>query len=190
MKRQLFGPTIISLILCGLLVDHLFFYQSPWSVVGLLSKVLSVFGAIFAPASTPVLYGWLNEIIVPVVIIALIVVLLFLAVARAKLAMSKVTPNADAALARLAKGGPTSPKAAVVPVQAPLAPGKLRQYGLMRKLALLFGSVGVLFGAIVCITVYSFLCRAIEKEVKSRADVMARHSSEMAARQITSGDIQ
>ena len=190
MKRQSIGPIIISLILCGLLADHLFFYQSPWSVAGFLSKVLSIFGAIFAPAFNPVLYGWLDEITVPIVIIALIVVLLFLTVARTKLAMSKVTPNADAALARLARGGPTSPKAAAAPVQASVAPSKLRQYGLMRKLALLFGSVGVLFGAIVCITVYSFLCRAIEKEVKSRADVMAMHISEMAARQITSGDIQ
>ena len=68
-NRRLIGPTILSIVFCGLLADYLYFIDSHWSVVGLLGKAVSIFGAIFAPALDRTNYGWMNDIVVPVTIV-------------------------------------------------------------------------------------------------------------------------
>jgi len=155
-----------------------------------LSKVLSVIGAIFA-AFNPTHYASLDALAIPIMIAVLAVLLLGLIVARAKSAMSKVTPNADASLARPVPSAPTSPKLSATQVRSPAAAASQPwPSGLMMKLALSFGSVGVLFGFFACIAVYSYLCRAIEKEIKRRADVMGIHITEIATLQLASGGLQ
>jgi hypothetical protein len=162
MKRRLIGPTIISLVMCGLLVDHIFFNKSPWSVVNGLSKMLSIFGAILSPFN-PAQYAWLDAVAFPIMIAVLGVLLLALIVARAKSAMSKVTPNADVSLAWPAPRAPTLPTLTDAPVRSPSAePSKPWAYGLMTTLTLSFAFVGVLFGLSACITVYSYLFHATE----------------------------
>jgi HAMP domain-containing protein len=187
MKQRLIGPTIISLIMCGLFLDHLFFSKSPWSVVNVLSKVLSIFGAIFA-AFNPAQFAWLDAVAIPIMIGVLAVLLLALILARAKSAMSKVTPNADASLTW---PPPALPKlsAAEMPPSAAV-PSKRWQNGLTTKLTVSFGSISLLFGLFACIIVYSYLCDAMDKEIRRHADAMGIHVSEMARRQLPSGDLQ
>jgi HAMP domain-containing protein len=211
-KRRLIGPTIISLVMCGLLLDHSFFNKSPWSIVNVLSKMLSIFGAIVSPFN-PAQYAWLDAVAIPIMIAVLAVLLLVLIIARAKSAMSKVTPNADISLAWPVARAPTlptlrdaqlrspsawsAPRASTSPtlsdaqVQSPAAvPSKPWACGLMTKLTLSFASVGVLFSLSACIIVHSYLFGAFEKETKRRAEVMAIHISEIARRQLASGGLQ
>jgi hypothetical protein len=153
MKRRLIGPTIISLVMCGLLLDHIFFNKSPWSVVNVLSKLLSIFGAIVSPFN-PAEYAWLDAVAMPIMIAALAVVLLVLIVARAKSAMSKATPNADISVAWPAPRVRTLPIPSDAQIRSPwTVPSKPRACGLMTKLTLSFASVGVLFSLCACIIV-------------------------------------
>jgi HAMP domain-containing protein len=189
-KRRLIGPTIISLVMCGLLLDHSFFNKSPWSIVNVLSKMLSIFGAIVSPFN-PAQYAWLDAVAIPIMIAVLAVLLLVLIIARAKSAMSKVTPNADISLAWPVPRAPTLPTLPDAQVRSPSAvPSKPWACGLMTKLTLSFASVGVLFSLSACIIVYSYLFGAFEKETKRRAEVMAIHISEIARRQLASGGLQ
>ena len=97
-NRRLIGPTILSIVFCGLLADYLYFTDSHWSVVGLLGKVVSIFGAIFAPALDRTNYGWMNDIVVPVTIVGAAIFSLLLVVTRAKRAMREATPEPGAAI--------------------------------------------------------------------------------------------
>jgi len=191
MIRRLIGPTLIVLVLSGLITDQLFFRESPWSVVSFLSKVVSIIGAIFGPALNPSLYGWVSEIAVPLSMILIAVVLLSVTVGRAKVAMSKATADAGAPIARSLSMAPMSPQPVITQDQERSAVARRpRQFGLISKLTLLFGSIGVIFGVTVCVIVYSFLCRAFEKEIKSRAEATAISIHAMAARQLGSRNVQ
>jgi len=191
MIRRLIGPTLIVLVLSGLITDHLFFRESPWSVVSFLSKVVSIIGAIFGPALNPSLYGWVSEIAVPLSMILIAVVLLSVTVGRAKVAMSKATADAGPPIARSLSMAPMSPQLVITQDQERSAVARRpRQLGLISKLTLLFGSIGVIFGVTVCVIVYSFLCRAFEKEIKSRAEATAISIHAMAARQLGSRNAQ
>lgn len=190
-KRRLIGPTILSFVLCGLWADYLFFADSPWSVVRFFSRVAAIFGAIFGPAFNPSLYGWVSEIAVPVSMIVIAVVLLSVTVGRAKVAMSKATPDAGAPMARSLPMASMSPKPVTMQDQERSAvPDRPRQFGLLSKLTLSFGSIGVIFGVTVCVIVYSFLGRVFEKEIKSRAEATAISIHAMAARQLGSRNTQ
>lgn len=166
-NRRLIGPTILSLLLCGLLIDYLYFRESPWSVVRLARKILPIFTAIFVSAFNPANYGWFSEISLPVTMIGLTIIFLLLVVARAKKAMIRATPELDAA-----------------------APANPRRYGLLGKLTFSFAAVGILFGASAYIIVYGFLCRVIDREIKSRADITALGINEIAASRLAVGNIQ
>jgi HAMP domain-containing protein len=191
MIRRLIGPTLIVLVLSGLIADHLFFRESPWSVVSFLSKVVSTIGAIFGPALNPSLYGWASEIAIPVSMIVIAVVLLSVTVGRAKVAMSKATPNAGTPMAQSLSTAPMLPKPVTMQDRERSAvPDMPRQFGLISKLTLSFGSIGVIFGVAACVIVYSFLCRVFEKETKSRADATAISIHAMAARQLGSRNAQ
>jgi HAMP domain-containing protein len=212
MKRRLIGPTIISLVMCGLLVDHIFFNKSPWSVVNGLSRMFSIFGAILSPFN-PAHYTWLDAATIPLMIGLLAVILLVLIVARAKSAMSKVTPNADISLAWPAPKGRTLPTLADAQVRSTSAwstpgaanspiwsdaqvrspsavPSKPWVVGPMAKLTLSFAFVGGLFSLSACIIVYSYVFGAFEKEAKRRAELMAIYVSEIARRHVASGGLE
>ena len=134
-KRRLIGPTILSIVFCGLLADYLYFTDSHWSVVGLLGKVVSIFGAIFAPALDRTNYGWMNDIVVPVTIVGAAIFSLLLVVTRAKRAMREATPEPGAAIPTGAV--PTAyvenkPTGALPSAEEP-PQNKRRQYWLARQ---------------------------------------------------------
>ena len=184
MNRRLIGPTTITLVLCGLVGDYLFFGQSPWSVSRFLGKVFSVLSAIFTPSIDPANYGGLSHIFLPLSLIALALVLLWLSVARAKRAMTIATPNVELA--------PPGLRAASrqMRVEEQAQPGKIRQQTLMRRLVFAFAGVGVVFGIVVCLIVYSFLRPIIEKDVKSRADAMTLGLREKVGPQLAASRVQ
>jgi len=190
-NRRLIGPTILSFVLCGLWADYVFFADSPWSVVRFFSRVAAIFAVIFAPALNPELYGWVKDLAVPALMVVLAIALLSLSIARAKTAMSKATPDAGAPMARSLPMASMSPKPVTMQDQERSAvPDMPRQFGLLSKLTLSFGSIGVIFSVTVCVIDYSFLCRVFEKEIKSRAEVTAISIHAMAARQLGSRNTQ
>jgi HAMP domain-containing protein len=189
--RRFFLPTVFSIAIFGLVADHLYLKDSPWSVVGVLGKIAAVFAAIFAPAFSPEFYRWVDEIAVPASMIVLSLLLLLLSIARAKKAMRRATPDPDVE-APLALASAYFEQTQRVPETEPglYAPVHPRRYGLLGKLTVSFGMVGGLFGVAVCIIVYAFLSHVIEKEIRSRADVMLFGVSEMLAGHLPAGNMQ
>jgi len=190
--RRLIGPTILSIVFCGLLADYLYFTDSHWSVVGLLGKVVSIFGAIFAPALDRTNYGWINDIVVPVTIVGAAIFSLLVVVTRAKRAMREATPVPGAAIPTGAV--PTAyvenkPTSALPSAEEPPR-NKRRQYGLLGRLTVSFCAVGIFFGISAGIVVYGFLNRVMDKQVESRADDMAFGINEIATRNLAAGTIQ
>ena len=189
-KRQLIAPTVLSLILCGLLTDYLYFRQSPWSATNLIGKILSVILAIGVSLLAPVL-GLIGNIGIPAAIIAVILILLFFAIARAKAAMRKATPNPDLTLPAAAQVRPAS-QIPQIPVVQAQGPGglPLPRLGLLGKLTLWFGCIGILFCVLVWIIAESFVSGVFEKDVKSRAEIISLGLGEIASRNLSSGRIQ
>jgi len=190
-NRRLIGPTIVSIVFCGLLADYLYFTDSHWSVVGLLGKATSIFGAIFAPAFNRANYIWMNEIVVPVTLVGAAIFSLLLVVTRAKRAMREATPEPDAVMPpaapkAYAENKPTSP---LPGAEAP-AQNNRRQYGLLGKLTFSFCTIGVLFGISAGIIVDRFLSRGMDKQIESRADDMAFGINEIVTRNLAAGTIQ
>ena len=183
--RRLIGPTIISLLLFGLLADHLFMSESRWSLSRFLGKIFSVFGAIvFHPALSP----WISATVVPLLLVGLAVALLFLIVSGAKRAMTRVTPNVNT------ESFAATRKAPEVAVQIePSRPsvisprGHARRNRILSRWAWFFGSVALFFGIVICLIVFSLLGRAIERQSKNRAGVMSMGLGEIVAPALASG---
>lgn len=183
-QRRLVGPTIISVMLCALVVDHLFLNESPLSVSRFLAKALAVVGAIFSPAVDPDFYGRFSGVFLPISFAAFVVVLVWLIVARAKSAMSHATPDADASPAV-----PSVKSRAAAPVtEASTPPPRAaRQFSLLSKLTFSIGAVGLLFGAAACLAVYGYLSRAIAREVKDRVETMTSGLRDMVVPGMVAG---
>ncbi|MGE5217457.1 MAG: HAMP domain-containing protein [Chloroflexota bacterium] len=187
--RRLIGPLLITLISSGLLIDYIFFRDSPWSLVNFLSKIVAILVVIFGSALNPAVTGWLEKMALPLVTVGLAIVSISVLIARAKSAMSKVTPDAD------------TPLFQTTDVQAPPEPSDLSEAvsfvtlnrrsrsGLLVKFTCAFVAVAVLFGVAVCIIVYSLFWRTSEKEFKAQADAISTVIAEVASRQLTSAGI-
>jgi HAMP domain-containing protein len=185
--RRFFVPTIFSIALVGLIAAHLYFNDSPWSVIRLLGKIASVCAAIIAPVFTPALYSWIDEIAVPMSMIGLALLLLLLSIARAKKAMSRVTPQLGVEAPLSLSNAYTDEKPLAPEMESRFStPSHLRQRGLLGKLTVSFVTVGGLFGAAVCIIVYVYIARVIETEIKDRANITLLAITELAARQSAS----
>ncbi|HWH76542.1 MAG TPA: HAMP domain-containing protein [Candidatus Binatus sp.] len=190
MKRRLIGPTIITLLLCGLVADYLFLRESSWSVVNLITKIFSVFGAIFRPRISPEAFSWLGEFALPVAMILVAVVLLSLMVMRAKKAMREATSNPDVNAPVARQAAPRVSVQASELESVPTKPtGTSWRYPVVLKLAICFGGVGILFGVTVCIVVHSYFGRVFEKELRSRTQVTALGLSDVASRSVASKDL-
>ena len=179
-NRRLIGPTSICLFLAGLVADHLYLGDSRWSVLAFLSKFASVVVAIFGPALNPALYVWLDDVLVPATIIVLALVLLWLTLARAKGAMSKATQNLDELPQLAPKSIPIpQPAKATETVSSPPSnrPWKWR---LAWKLTISFGSLALVFVAIVSVITYTRVSSTLEAEIKSRARLSVIGLSEIA----------
>lgn len=189
-KRRLIGPTILSIVFCGLLADYLYFTDSHWSVVGLLGKVVSIFGAIFAPALDRTNYGWMNDIVVPVTIVGAAIFSLLVVVTRAKRAMREATPEPNAAMPTVPTAYVENKPTSALPSAEEPPQNKRRQHGLLGKLTVSFCAVGIFFGISAGVIVYGFLSRVMDKQVEGRADDMAFGINEIATRNLAAGTIQ
>ena len=185
-KQRLFGPTIITLISAGLLVDYIFFRDSPWSVVKFLSKIIAIVVLISGIAFNPPVISWIEQMAVPFLAIGLAILSVSVMIARAKNAMSKATPDAASPVFR------TSTEIETAPEVSDLSKGvswttstKRLPSGLLRRLACAFFVVAVMFGIATCVIVYSFFWRASEKDLKARADAIGTSITEIVPRQLT-----
>lgn len=179
-NRRLVGPTVISILLCGLVADYLFLSESRWSVSRFLTKFVAVFGAIFAPAVNPVHYGWIADRFVPLSLTVLALVLLWLSFAGAKRAMSQASPGADVSDPIQVPRVPPQQRPEEAPL-APLKPASKRKLSLTGKLVKSFSVIAALFSGAACVIVFSFSSRVIEREVNSRAEVMVLGFYDMLA---------
>jgi HAMP domain-containing protein len=166
-KRRLVGPTAVSIILCALVADSLYFADAPWSAVRFIKKFLSGFGAIFAPAFDPVNYGWLDAVAVPVTAVAAGIVILVITVLRAKSAMRQATPAPDAPVftpAAQARGDNKAEILALDPAEKPQ-----RSYGFFGRLTFSFCAISTVFAISACAIIYSFLAPVMDQQIKARA---------------------
>jgi len=191
MRKRLIGPTVITLILSALFADYLLMGGSPWSVVRFLGKFVAALGMILYPVVDPVLYSWIDKIIIPVLLIALVVLLLFLSIAKAKRAMIQATPNAEASAPGPAARAPEprAPLELLGPTLAVPAGGRRRSHTMLARCAYRFAAVGLLFGFVACLVVFSFLSLAMERKSKDRVGVMAMGLAEIVAPTLGFGDI-
>jgi len=182
--RKLIAPTVVTLVMFGLWIDYLFFRDYPWSAVNLLSKFLEILIKIFEPLFDPALYWWVGEIVVPVAMILCALVLLYVSVAKAKVAMSKATLSVDD-IVTLPVSKPVPPPAPVEESAAPAVVSKAWKLGLVGKMAASFGTLSLLFGVAASIIVYTRVGGALEAEIKRSATVFVVGLSDVAARYAT-----
>lgn len=161
--RRLVGPTIISLILCGLIADKLFLSESRWSVTRLLGRLLGTVSTVFAPPSSPAFYNWLGWFWLPFSLCVLALGLLWFVFAGAKRAMSKATDEGGVVLTA------SSVRAVAEDQKARTAP----HGAFLDRLVWTVGGIVAVFGIVVCATAYSVLGPAVEGQAKQRAAVMA-----------------
>jgi HAMP domain-containing protein len=183
--RRLIAPTMITLVMIGLWADYLLFRDSPWSAVNFLSKVLAVLIRIFAPLLDRALYWWVGEIIVPAVMIPCGIILLYISVAKAKVAMSRATPGVDDqahVLPLLTKAAPAADADLDAETARPKPTAKPWRLGLVGKLAASFGALSLLFGVASSVITYTRLSGTLEREVKRRANVFVVSLTDIASR--------
>lgn len=146
-----------------------------------LSRIVSIITAIFGPALNPALYGWLDAFVFPGILILLAVMVLWVTVAWAKGSMIKATANMEDLVSLSLPRSISISQPAKVP--KPIASTPLSQpwkFRLVWKLTISFGTIALMFGAIVSIIVYSRLADAVEEEVKRRAALSVMGLSEGA----------
>ena len=189
--RRLIGPTVITLMICVIWVDYVFFRESLWSPSGFLSRIFAILIKIFAPLFNPALYWWIGEIFIPGGMIVCAIILLYVSVAKAKVAMSKVTPNMDEALPMpLPKHRPIPQPARVVEAVESKPSNKLWKFGLARKLTSSFGILGLLFGLTATLVAHRGLASMFEKEIKLRAELSVTSLGELANRRGAQAELE
>jgi len=188
-KRRFLGPAVISILLCALVADSLYFADAPWSVVGFTGKFLSGFGAIVAPAFDPANYGWLSSAAMPLSAVAAGFVILLIAVVRAKSAMRRATPAPGAPVFTQPASATQGVSKAGVP---PLDPGEKPRasYGFFGKLTFSFCAISAVFAISAGAIIYSFLGRVMDQQVKARADAMTFGIGEIVTSRLRDGSGQ
>lgn len=184
-KRRFIGPTVASIILCGLIADSLYFADAPWSVARFIKKFLSGFGAIFAPALDPTNYGWLNAVALPLSAVAAGFVILVMIVVRAKSAMRQATPAVDAPVLTPASQARDDNRAGISPLD--LAEKSKRSYGFLGRLTLSFCAISAVFAISAGAIIYCFLGPMMDQQVKARADATTFGIGEIVARPVREG---
>jgi len=174
MKRRLIGPTVIATTLCLVLLQHLFFGDKAWNLLGILGNVLSVIAAILTPPE-PVISFFHTYLALPLAVVATALVLLWIILAGSRKTMRQVTPDPDAPIWEL----PVTP--ATSPASDPLADytelswsvQAFRFNCLRSKLILGFLAISLLVVVAAASFTYSYLYRAVERSAKMRAVVTA-----------------
>jgi HAMP domain-containing protein len=160
-KRNFFAPTAISLVLGGLLLDRLFFSDSPWSAVHFLSQEIVGLMAIFFPSiSDAANFFLVEQVLFAVCLVVLGGALLWPSVARAgKLGGDDATPPARRF-------------------------GGVWRFGIAGKLTVYFCVIGLAFAIVACRIVNAYYPAMFEHEIKRRADIVALALSEILAQRL------
>jgi len=191
MKRRLIGPTVITLILTGLVADYMFLGDSPWSVLNILAKIALVFAAIFTPALDPKNLTWLDAYLLPLTVIMLALALLWLVVTRANQAMREVTQDAELSVPSAAQSQLSDIRKAVEWVtEAEPETAQPRQYPLIHKLSFGFGAIAIIFGFAACVIVFGYISRAYEKELTNRAQITTIGLTDLVTRRLASKSVK
>jgi len=186
-KRRLIGPTIVSLVLCGLWTDYVFFADSRWSVVGFLAKAFAILGAIFSFLFKPELYGWTQEIIFPTTLIAVAIVLLSLVILRAKAAMKDATPDPETSGSSVGFNSAPAPTLSIAQ-EAAVAVARQRWFGgLFGRCMVIFMALTAALSVAFCWAVYRYLYSAMDQNLKTRAEAMALALAEISAQHFAGG---
>jgi HAMP domain-containing protein len=163
--------------------------ESPWSASRFFGKFLSIVSMILTPAVDPALYSWIGAAFIPVFSAAVVLVLLAVMVSRAKRAMSEATPLADASTADPARQAPARVPSDVSHQTELAAAKESQRTSLVGKWVFSFGAVGALFGLVICLIVFVFLSRAIERQVKNRIEIITMGLAENVTRAVASGKL-
>ena len=181
MKRRLVGPTVITVLLCLVLLQHLFFGKDGWSLLGGLGKVLSIVIAMVTPSAavSSFFYTYLG---LPLAVIVVALVVLWIILAAARKSMRQVTPDAEAPIWELpvtTDSGPLSEPLA----DAPELSWSLQAYRfncLRSRLVIGFFALSLLIVVVAASFTYSYLQRAVERGAKARAGITAMAVNAMA----------
>lgn len=174
MKRRLIGPTVIATTLCLVLLQHLFFGDKAWNLLGILGNVLSVIAAILTPPE-PVISFFHTYLGLPLAVVATALVLLWLILAGSRKTMRQVTPDPDAPIWELPVTPASSPASDPVGDYTELSWSvqAFRFNCLRSKLILGFLAISLLVAVAAASFTYSYLYRAVERSAKMRAVVTA-----------------
>jgi HAMP domain-containing protein/uncharacterized membrane protein affecting hemolysin expression len=174
MKRRLIGPTVIATTLCLVLLQHLFFGDKGWSLLGVLGKVLSVVGAILTPPESVSSFFYTN-LALPLAVVVTALVVLWMILAGARKTMRQVTPDAEAPIWELPVTSDTTPASEPLD-DAPELSWSLPAYRfncLRSKLVLGFLAISLFVVVAAASFTYSYLHRAVERGAKARAGITA-----------------
>ena len=174
MKRRLIGPTVIATTLCLVLLQHLFFGDKGWSLLGVLGKVLSVVGAILTPPEAVSSFFYTN-LALPLAVVVTALVVLWMILAGARKTMRQVTPDAEAPIWELPVTSDTTPASEPLD-DAPELSWSLPAYRfncLRSKLVLGFLAISLFVVVAAASFTYSYLHRAVERGAKARAGITA-----------------
>jgi HAMP domain-containing protein len=174
MKRRLIGPTVIATTLCLVLLQHLFFGDKGWSLLGVLGNVLSVIAAILTPPE-PVISFFHTYLALPLAVVGTALVVVWMILAGARKTMRQVTPDVEAPVWELPVTSDTTP-AGEPAEDAPDLSWSLQAFRfncLRSKLILGFLAISLFVAVAAASFTYSYLYRAMERGAKMRAAVTA-----------------
>ena len=181
MKRRLVGPTVITVLLCLVLLQHLFFGRDGWSLLGGLGKVLSIVIAIVTP-SAPVSSFIYTYLALPLAVIVVALVVLWIILAAARKSMRQVTPDAEAPIWELPVTPDSGPLSEPV-ADAPELSWSLQAYRfncLRSRLVIGFFALSLFIVVVAASFTYSYLQRTVERGAKARAGITAMAVNAMA----------
>jgi len=159
-KRNFFAPMVFLLVIIALLLDRLFFSDSPWSAVRFLSQEIVGLAAIFFPSISEPANSILMDQAFPVCVVLLAAALLWRSLARAGKMGSDAAAQRAHGLARLWR------------------------LGIAGRLMVYFCAVGFIFVVAACRIVNGYYPALFEREIKRRADIVALSLSELLAQQL------
>jgi HAMP domain-containing protein len=174
MKRRLIGPTVIAMTLCLVLMQHLFFGDKGWSLLGVLGNVLSVVAAILTPPE-PVISVFHTYLALPLAVVVAALLVVWVILAGARRTMRQVTPDVEASVWELPVTSDTT-QAGEPAEDAPALSWSLQAFRfncLRSKLVLGFLAICLFVAAAAASFTYSYLYRAVERGAKARAAVIA-----------------
>ncbi len=173
MKRRLVGPTVVILLFSFLLLQHHLLRDKGWSVIEMLSKVMTVLGVIFTPPGEVGIF-FHEHMALPMVVLGAAFVVLWLFIAGARRAMLQATLSAESSVWEVpAVDAPILADEPGPPPELSWSLQSFRYNCLRSKLIVSFIAIGLFVAIAASSITYSYLYRAAERSVKVRAGIAA-----------------